>query len=205
MKVAVEAGLVEQLRDDRLDDLRDEVADDQDHEEADQVRDELEQRIESLLQAGGHVYCDERLHLLLLRLGSCTSARGALRTAGGVKGLSRGSREWMDEAAQLRIGELSYRVGVSPDVLRAWEKRYGLLRPSRSEGGYRLYSERDEWRIRLMQQKLWSGLSTAEAARDVARMDDDSELPDGSVETPSELARRLGEALESFDEETAHE
>ena len=110
----------------------------------------------------------------------------------------------MDEAAHLRIGELSYRVGVSPDVLRAWEKRYGLLRPSRSEGGYRLYSERDEWRVRLMQQKLWSGLSTAEAARDVARMEHNSAMPDGSVETPAELAEKVGAALERFDEDGAH-
>jgi MerR family transcriptional regulator, light-induced transcriptional regulator len=110
----------------------------------------------------------------------------------------------MDEAAHLRIGELSYRVGISPDVLRAWEKRYGLLRPSRSAGGYRLYSARDEWRVRLMQQKLWSGLSTAEAARDVARMEHNSRLPDGSVETPAELAEKLGAALERFDEDDAH-
>jgi len=111
----------------------------------------------------------------------------------------------MDESAQLRIGELSYRVGVSPDVLRAWEKRYRLLKPTRSSSGYRLYSERDEWRVRLMQQKLWSGLSTAEAALAVERMERDSELPDGSVETPIELGQQLGDALESFDEERAHE
>jgi MerR family transcriptional regulator, light-induced transcriptional regulator len=109
----------------------------------------------------------------------------------------------MDESAQLRIGELSYRVGVSPDVLRSWEKRYGVLRPIRSEGGYRLYSERDEWRVRLMQQRLWSGLSAAEAAREVMRMERDSELPDGSIETPMELGQQLGAALERFDEDAA--
>jgi MerR family transcriptional regulator, light-induced transcriptional regulator len=111
----------------------------------------------------------------------------------------------MEDAARFRIGELSYRVGVSADVLRAWERRYGLLKPTRSDGGYRLYDEHDEWRVRLMQQKLWSGLSTAEAAREVARMGEGSELPDGSVEAPAELAEQLGQALESFDEERAHE
>jgi DNA-binding transcriptional MerR regulator len=111
----------------------------------------------------------------------------------------------MDKAAQLRIGELSYRVGISPDVLRAWEKRYGVLRPSRSEAGYRLYSERDEWRVRLMQQKLWAGLSASEAAREVARMERDSDMPNGSIETPIELGEQLGHALERFDEERAHE
>jgi methanogenic corrinoid protein MtbC1 len=100
---------------------------------------------------------------------------------------------------------LSYRVGISPDVLRAWEKRYGVLRPSRSAAGYRLYSERDEWRVRLMQQKLWTGLSAAEAAREVARMERDSDMPDGSVEAPIELGHQLGQALERFDEERAHE
>jgi DNA-binding transcriptional MerR regulator len=110
----------------------------------------------------------------------------------------------MDDAALFRIGELSYRVGVSPDVLRAWERRYGVLKPSRTEGGYRLYGEHDERRVRLMQQKLWSGLSTAEAAREVARMEQGSDLPDGSVEAPGELGHELGEALESFDEERAH-
>ena len=51
----------------------------------------------------------------------------------------------------LRIGELSRRLGVSGHVLRAWESRYGLLRPVRSAGGFRLYSEADEARIRRMQ------------------------------------------------------
>jgi DNA-binding transcriptional MerR regulator len=111
----------------------------------------------------------------------------------------------MDERSGLRIGELGYRVGVSPDLLRAWERRYGLLRPSRSESGYRLYTERDEWRVRLMLEKLRSGLSTAEAARAIAAMERESELPDGAIETPLELAERLGAALESFDEDGAHE
>jgi MerR family regulatory protein len=41
-------------------------------------------------------------------------------------------------SARVRIGELGCRVGVSEHVLRAWERRYGLLRPERSPGGYRL-------------------------------------------------------------------
>jgi DNA-binding transcriptional MerR regulator len=111
----------------------------------------------------------------------------------------------MDDGPRIRIGELSYRVGVSPDVLRAWERRYRLLRPSRSEGGYRLYSERDEWRVRLMQQKLWSGLSAAEAAQEVARMERDSDLLEEAIETPYELAQQLATSLEAFDEDGAHE
>ena len=65
----------------------------------------------------------------------------------------------------LRIGELSRRVGVSDHLLRAWESRYGLLQPERSPGGFRLYSEADEWRVQRMQAYRADGLSAAEAAR----------------------------------------
>ncbi len=65
----------------------------------------------------------------------------------------------------VRIGELSRRSGVSPELLRAWERRYGLLRPMRTEGGFRLYSSDDEARIVRMQAHLRQGLSAAEAAR----------------------------------------
>ena len=51
---------------------------------------------------------------------------------------------------RLRIGALSERVGVSPALLRAWETRYGLLRPVRTDGGFRLYSAADEARVRSM-------------------------------------------------------
>src|SRR6478736_367747 len=73
--------------------------------------------------------------------------------------------ELPQDRALLRIGELSRRVGVSDHVLRAWETRYGLLTPERSPGGFRLYSDRDEHRIRRMQFHLAHGLSAAEAAR----------------------------------------
>ncbi len=67
----------------------------------------------------------------------------------------------------LRIGEMSRRVGVSDHALRAWESRYGLLRPVRSPGGFRLYSEADQSRVRMMQAYLAEGRSAAEAARAV--------------------------------------
>lgn len=44
--------------------------------------------------------------------------------------------------AYLKIGEVARRVGVSPSVIRAWEK-LGLARPQRSSSRYRLYSSED--------------------------------------------------------------
>jgi DNA-binding transcriptional MerR regulator len=63
-----------------------------------------------------------------------------------------------------RIGELSRRSGVSPELLRAWERRYGLLQPLRSPGGLRLYSSEDLDRVRVMREHLAGGLAAAEAA-----------------------------------------
>src|SRR4051795_2360724 len=65
----------------------------------------------------------------------------------------------------LRIGELSRRVGVTPDVLRAWERRYDLLRPHRSRSGQRLYTDADEARVRRMLGHMDRGYSPAVAAR----------------------------------------
>ncbi len=66
---------------------------------------------------------------------------------------------------QLRIGELARRTGVATELLRAWERRYGLLSPTRTDSGYRLYSAHDVERVRRMRELLGSGLSAAEAAR----------------------------------------
>ena len=83
------------------------------------------------------------------------------------------------DPAVLRIGELARRVAVNQDLLRAWERRYGLLKPMRSPGGYRLYSDADEQRVRRMQAHLARGLAAAEAAR--AALDEET---DQSVAAP---------------------
>jgi len=104
--------------------------------------------------------------------------------------------------ARLRIGELSRRSGVSPELLRAWERRYGLLRPTRSSGGLRLYSEDDFERVRRMQQHLSDGLAAAEAAalavREPAREHERPPL------VPATALGELATALDAFDEPAAH-
>src|SRR5690242_20305796 len=70
----------------------------------------------------------------------------------------------LDDGA-LRIGEFARRVGITPELLRAWERRYGLLQPIRTDGGFRLYTQDDASRVARMKQALDEGLSAAEAAR----------------------------------------
>ncbi len=91
-----------------------------------------------------------------------------------------------DQPVGLRIGELSRRVGVSTELLRAWERRYQLLRPARSPKGYRLYTIQDELRIRAMQAQLARGLSAAEAAHVARRAGpDDTAYPTSPGDGPA--------------------
>jgi DNA-binding transcriptional MerR regulator len=115
-----------------------------------------------------------------------------------------------DGSPVLRIGELSRRLGVSDHLLRAWERRYGLLQPVRSAGGFRLYSEADELRVRRMQAHLTHGLSAAEAARAAIAEDGPAEAdlspaaePQLAAPAASELSAALRQALDAFDEPAA--
>jgi DNA-binding transcriptional MerR regulator len=121
--------------------------------------------------------------------------------------------EHHDDPALVRIGELSRRLGVSDHVLRAWETRYGVLRPIRSAGGFRLYSERDESRVRRMQGYLQRGLSPAQAAQ--AALAEESGAPDAvpaadtvPVAAPPHAvgvrSRELRDALDAYDETMAN-
>jgi DNA-binding transcriptional MerR regulator len=106
----------------------------------------------------------------------------------------------------LRIGEFSQRVGVSPERLRAWERRYGLLAPDRSQGGFRLYSDADVARVQRMLAHLERGASAAEAARLAWSAPTAVEAPTAAA-GPLALDRevdRLRERLETFDDAGTH-
>ena len=104
----------------------------------------------------------------------------------------------MESFGQLRIGEFARRVGVTPELLRAWESRYGLTRPVRSPGGFRLYTAADAARVERMRRGLEQGLSAAEAARAAL---DDERPSEGMLE---DLAGRLLAAIGRYDEAAAH-
>lgn len=44
------------------------------------------------------------------------------------------------------------RTGLTPHTLRAWERRYGVVAPGRSQGGQRLYSDLDLQRLKLLRR-----------------------------------------------------
>ena len=96
----------------------------------------------------------------------------------------------------VRIGELSDRVGESPTLLRAWERRYGLLSPVRSAGGYRLYGAEDERRVRAMQALLATGVSARQAAEAVLSTPA-GDMPAALAQLPARTGRDRGSALAS--------
>jgi MerR family transcriptional regulator, light-induced transcriptional regulator len=55
--------------------------------------------------------------------------------------------------------------GVNPHVLRAWERRYGVVTPVRSEGGQRLYSDLDVERLRLLRRLTGRGHGIGQLSR----------------------------------------
>jgi MerR family transcriptional regulator, light-induced transcriptional regulator len=62
-----------------------------------------------------------------------------------------------EEAASYALGAVVRLTGLSSHVIRAWERRYGAVRPQRTPGGTRRYTERDVARLRLLAAALAEG------------------------------------------------
>src|SRR5215217_3820264 len=65
-----------------------------------------------------------------------------------------------------RAAELT---GISVATLRAWERRYGVVNPQRSDGGYRLYGPEDVRALAIMNSLVNEGWSAREAAAETLR------------------------------------
>jgi DNA-binding transcriptional MerR regulator len=68
----------------------------------------------------------------------------------------------MPSESLLPIGELARRTGVNPVTLRAWERRYGLLKPQRTAKGHRLYSIEQVERVEAILAWLQRGASVGQ-------------------------------------------
>jgi DNA-binding transcriptional MerR regulator/methylmalonyl-CoA mutase cobalamin-binding subunit len=63
------------------------------------------------------------------------------------------------------IGVAAERTGISPHVLRVWERRYRAIEPTRTDGGRRLYSDADIERLRLMALATAAGRGISQVAK----------------------------------------
>lgn len=79
---------------------------------------------------------------------------------GTIKGGSGG----IDPSGAYRIGAVAQLTGLSTDTIRAWERRYALVEPTRTETGLRVYSLADVQRLRLVKELRDQGESVATLA-----------------------------------------
>ncbi|MCX7670952.1 MAG: MerR family transcriptional regulator [Anaerolineae bacterium] len=120
-----------------------------------------------------------------------------------------------DDTPVYTIKTVVQQTGITPATLRAWERRYNVLSPGRSEGGYRLYSERDIAILRWLKQQTDGGVSISsavallerrrQASRPIVRPRGEAPpLPTANrPRTTAALAQELVAGLLAFQEERA--
>jgi len=70
-----------------------------------------------------------------------------------------------DDSAQYLISTVSKRSGVKSDLVRAWERRYQAVTPTRTAGGHRVYTDQDIARLKLLNQATNNGHSISQIAQ----------------------------------------
>lgn len=96
------------------------------------------------------------------------------------------------------IGVVAERTGLTTDVLRVWERRYGVVTPARDDAGRRLYSDADVERLRLLARATAGGRSIGQV---MALEPDELEVlvhDDEAARRWTSVPERSGKAAEDF-------
>lgn len=97
-----------------------------------------------------------------------------------------------------RIKRVAQLTGINPATLRAWERRYGLVAPGRTDSGYRLYSDEDVAMLGRIKALVDDGLTIGEAIGRVGRVGEPVAAEAAGARV-REGRYRLLEALVSYD------
>lgn len=106
------------------------------------------------------------------------------------------------------IKHAAQRVGITTATLRAWERRYGVIAPHRSESGYRLYGDHDVAVLLSMKHLVDQGWSVGLAAAEAVRLDREHPTHNTALGAPDsaraaapfpDLAGRLTAAASTLD------
>ena len=118
-----------------------------------------------------------------------------------LHGSSTASRQLQQEDL-FPIREVSRLTGVNPVTLRAWERRYGLIVPTRTESGHRLYSMTDIERVRSILHWIERGVAVSKIGRILAKNSSVHAYADapGARQEYEQWQSRLRGALAAFDE-----
>ncbi len=97
---------------------------------------------------------------------------------------------------------VSRRTGLSTDVIRAWERRYKAVKPTRSSNGRRLYSDNDVKKLMLLQRIISGGRRIGDIAKlNIQNLEDLIESDESATVVKTSLANRpsTGSVMEHFD------
>ncbi|MBY0121348.1 MerR family transcriptional regulator [Bacillus sp. S/N-304-OC-R1] len=94
--------------------------------------------------------------------------------------------------------ELTYSIqqvanisGLSKQVIRKWEERYGIVNPQRLDNGYRIYSHNEVNRILFVKSLVENGYTVKQAAMHVQQQSNEEEIihkaKEGYIEPPKTL------------------
>ncbi|EUB83994.1 MerR family transcriptional regulator [Pseudomonas sp. GM30] len=103
------------------------------------------------------------------------------------------------------IREVSRLTGVNPVTLRAWERRYGLIQPTRTESGHRLYSMTEIERVRSIVDWIDRGVAVSKVGKILAKTEPLKALahiiPDDLVQTDyAQWRQQVQVAVSAFDD-----
>lgn len=113
----------------------------------------------------------------------------------------------MVSPARYKMGTVTRLTGLSAGLLRIWERRYDLVRPHRTEGGHRMYTQEDLRLLMYVKSELDGGASIGEVARMGREALLDASAPNDppAVHLPADLpvAPRVRSSIERWREELA--
>ncbi|WHS61286.1 MerR family transcriptional regulator [Pseudomonas sp. G2-4] len=103
------------------------------------------------------------------------------------------------------IREVARLTGVNPVTLRAWERRYGFIQPTRTESGHRLYSLSDIEKVRSILAWIERGVAVSKVGKILAKTESVQAV---SALISSDLVRadyaewqqQVAEAVRNFDD-----
>ncbi|MBT2373617.1 MerR family transcriptional regulator [Pseudomonas fluorescens] len=95
------------------------------------------------------------------------------------------------------IREVSRLTGINPVTLRAWERRYGLIQPIRTERGHRLYSKANIDTVHRIVDWIERGVAVSKVGKILAR---DDTVEDTAGHEWAQWQAQLGQAVRAFDE-----
>ncbi|MCA0982993.1 MerR family transcriptional regulator [Halobacillus yeomjeoni] len=103
------------------------------------------------------------------------------------------------------IKAVSQMVGIQPGTLRAWERRYRMIRPTRNEAGHRLYTDEHIKILKWLMEKVDKGFTISQAVSLLESSDPFTSGGNNVVDTNQldSISNDLIEALLSFNEQEA--